>query len=74
MKAERSELDNLLTPEEVCAMLKIKKQRLYEWVHFKRIPYVKVGGRFLRFSADQLREWIRANSYDIIKNNDSLVR
>jgi excisionase family DNA binding protein len=72
MKAERVEFAELLTPEEVCSLLRIKKQRLYEWVHFKQIPYVKVG-RFLRFSSEALRQWLAANSSDIMKGDDSLT-
>jgi excisionase family DNA binding protein len=73
MKAERVEFAELLTPEEVCALLKIKRQRLYEWVHFGRIPYVKIG-RFLRFSKSSLDEWLKASSFDIIKGDDSLLK
>jgi excisionase family DNA binding protein len=58
-------MEKLLTPEEVCGMLRIKKQRLYEWVHYNRIPYIKAG-RFLRFSKEQIEEWLRENTYGII--------
>ena len=61
----------LLTPEEVCGILRIKKQRLYEWVHYKRIPHVKVG-RFLRFSKEQIEEWLRENTYGIIRDDEKL--
>ena len=59
----------LLTPEEVCGILRIKKQRLYEWVHYKRIPHVKVG-RFLRFSKEQIELWLNENTYDIIPDDE----
>ena len=60
----------LLTPEEVCGILRIKKQRLYEWVHYNRIPYIKIGGRFLRFSKEQIQEWLDANTCGIIPNDE----
>jgi excisionase family DNA binding protein len=41
-------------------MLRIKKQRLYEWVHYNRIPYVKTG-RFLRFRKEQIDQWMKEN-------------
>ena len=72
MKNEAASFDELMTPEEVCTLLRIKKQRLYEWVHFKQIPYVKVG-RFLRFSSEALRQWLAANSSGIMKDDDSLT-
>lgn len=62
-------MEKLLTPEEVCGMLRIKKQRLYEWVHYKRIPYVKTG-RFLRFSKEQIEAWLDANAYGIITGDE----
>ncbi len=65
MKAREKDLESLMTPEEVCDLLKIKKQRLYEWVHFNQIPYIKVG-RFLRFSRSKIIQWLEANAYDII--------
>ena len=61
----------LLTPDELSGMLKVKKQRIYEWVHYKRIPYIKVG-RFLRFSKDQIQEWLRENTCDIITSDERL--
>jgi excisionase family DNA binding protein len=73
MKAIGKELEDLLTPDEICSILKIKKQRLYEWVHFNQIPYIKVG-RFLRFSRKQIKEWLESNSFDIIRNYESCIK
>ena len=63
------DLESLMTPEEVCILLKIKKQRLYEWVHFDKIPYIKVG-RFLRFSRSRLIQWLEENAHDIINSDE----
>jgi excisionase family DNA binding protein len=57
--------EDLLTPEELCSLLKVKKQRVYEWVHLGRIPYIKVG-RFLRFSRPDIEAWLKSNSSDIM--------
>jgi excisionase family DNA binding protein len=72
MKGKSDALEDLLTPEEVCSLLRIKKQRLYEWVHFGQIPYVKVG-RFLRFSRSKITEWINSRSYDIIGTDEPRI-
>ena len=69
MKAEKNRIEDLLTPEEVCALLKIKKQRLYEWVHFEKIPYIKIG-RFLRFSGKRIKEWLEENTHDTMEENE----
>lgn len=70
MKENAKGFEDLLTPEEVCSLLRIKKQRLYEWVHFNQIPYIKVG-RFLRFSGKKIKEWLESNTYDIIRTNEN---
>lgn len=65
-------LKDLMTPEELCSLLKVKKQRVYEWVHLGRIPYIKVG-RFLRFSRTQINEWLEANTFDIIESDEPRI-
>ena len=69
MKSEGNELIDLLTPDEVCSLLKIKKQRLYEWVHFGLIPYIKLG-RFLRFSRKKIFEWLEENTHDTMDSDE----
>jgi len=64
--------DDLLTPEELCSLLKVKKHRVYEWVHLGRIPYIKVG-RFLRFSRSQINAWLESNTFDIIDNDEPRI-
>lgn len=65
-------LKDLMTPEELCSLLKVKRQRLYEWVHLGRIPYIKVG-RFLRFSRSQINAWLESNTFDIIDNDEPRI-
>lgn len=69
MHINNNEIDDLLTPDEVCDLLKIKKQRLYEWVHFDRIPYIKIG-RFLRLSGKRIKEWLEENTHDRMDENE----
>lgn len=65
-------MEDLLTLEELCSLLKVKKQRIYEWVHLGRIPYTKVG-RFLRFSRSQINAWLESNTFDIIDNDEPRI-
>lgn len=67
-KRNKHVLEDLLTPDELCCMLKVKKQRVYDWVHLDRIPYIKVG-RFLRFSRPDIEDWLKANSSGIINSD-----
>ena len=53
--------DRLLDVKEAAAMLAVKPATLYQWAYQRRIPFVKLLGRALRFrlSAIQsiMREW-----------------
>ena len=53
--------DELLTPDEVCAYLKIKKDWLYDQVEAGHFPCVRVG-RQLRFRRSQLIGFLDARS------------
>ncbi len=49
--------DQLLTLEEVAAMLKVPRSWIYERTRRKLIPHVKLG-KYLRFPRAALSEWI----------------
>jgi excisionase family DNA binding protein len=61
-----------MTPEELCCLLKVKKQRVYEWVHLSRIPYINAG-RFLRFSSSQINEWLESIAFGIIDDDEPRI-
>lgn len=48
----------LLTKQQVMEVLGIKESTLYTWVHHKKIPYIKLGKRCLRFRESDILEWI----------------
>ena len=52
-------MEKLLTPENVCEMLGIKKCTLYAWVSRKKIGYLKVNG-ILRFSEKEIERWLKS--------------
>jgi excisionase family DNA binding protein len=56
--AEPSEADELLTLDEVAAILKLPKSWIYERTRRKLIPHVKLG-KYLRFSRAALSKWVR---------------
>ena len=51
-------MEKLLTKKDVLEMLAIKESTLYSWVHQKKIPFVKLGKRTLRFKENDILEWI----------------
>jgi excisionase family DNA binding protein len=56
-KAEPKE--RLFTMDEMAKILEIEKRQLVEWVQYRRIPYVKVEGRMIRFRISDIAKWIR---------------
>ncbi|MDD3014238.1 MAG: helix-turn-helix domain-containing protein [Candidatus Gastranaerophilales bacterium] len=55
-------IQNLLTIDEIAAIFKVPKATIYGWVHYRKIPYVKVGRR-LCFIEEQIRNFINNNNY-----------
>ena len=51
-------LDELLTPDEVSAILKVSKPWLYAQVQRGRFPSVRFNGRSLRFKASDIQRYI----------------
>lgn len=52
----RAELE-LLTPDEVCGLLKVKRDWLYDQVQEGRIPHLRMGRR-LRFRPSEIQDWL----------------
>jgi excisionase family DNA binding protein len=55
-------MENLIGPEEASQALGIEVSTLYNWVHRRRIPFVKVGSA-LRFKPSALEGWLREREY-----------
>ena len=51
-------MTELLTYEEAAQLLSIKRATLYSLVHHRRIPHVRLGPRFVRFSRAELEQWV----------------
>lgn len=51
---------NLLTVEDVAALLKVEKQMIYKLKRDKKIPFVKIGG-VIRFRRVDVNEWIESS-------------
>lgn len=51
--------EQLLTPDEVCALLKVEKDWLYSQVQRKLIPHVRMANsRMLRFKGTDIDRYI----------------
>jgi excisionase family DNA binding protein len=52
-----AQIDPLLTIDEVCALLKLEPQAIYQLTYRGRIPHFKIANR-LRFKLSEIVEWI----------------
>ncbi len=59
-EAGQSDTDDLLTLDEVAALLKLPKSWIYERTRRKLIPHVKLG-KYLRFPRAALSRWVHAD-------------
>jgi excisionase family DNA binding protein len=54
---QSTQIDPLLTIDEVCALLKLEPQTIYQLTYRGRIPHFKIANR-LRFRLSEIVEWI----------------
>ena len=48
---------NLMTVEDVAALLKVEKQLVYKLKRDRKIPFIKIGG-VIRFRRADVDQWI----------------
>jgi excisionase family DNA binding protein len=48
----------LLVAEEVAEILRVDKQRIYELVRTNQIPFIRLGERQYRFSAQAMEDFL----------------
>jgi excisionase family DNA binding protein len=51
--------DRLLTVQEVCELLGVKRSYIYSLTHTKQIPHIKIVGT-LRFRQKEIDKWLNA--------------
>ncbi len=59
--------EQLIDIEDVSRMLLVSKNTLYDWCATGKIPYVKLGGKFLRFYSSEIAQWIEAKKVVVKK-------
>ncbi len=57
--------DRLLSVDQAAELLNVKRQTLYNWVHQKRIPHVKLSRSVLRFDEGEVRRWLAAHAVPV---------
>lgn len=56
-------MDKLLTIDELAEYLTVKKSTIYQWVHLRLIPHMKVG-RLLRFKEEDIKKWLASKQVE----------
>lgn len=51
-------MERLLTIEQISELLQIKKSTIYSLVNQKRIPFIKLSGKLLRFKSSEIEKWL----------------
>lgn len=54
-----NQVPEFLTIDEVSAWLKMKQSTIYQLVHKKQIPYVKVNNKKLLFERGAIIDWLK---------------
>jgi excisionase family DNA binding protein len=58
---QEQEKERLFTLEEMCTLLKVDRRTMFDWVQYRKIPYVKVDGKLVRFRMSEVAEWVQRN-------------
>jgi excisionase family DNA binding protein len=64
---DRRQGEQLIDIDDVSRMLLVSKNTLYDWCATGKIPYVKLGGKFLRFYSSEIAQWIEAKKVVVKK-------
>lgn len=52
----------LMTAEEAAQLLHVRRSTIYELVHTRGLPHVKIGRRGMRFTRADLARWVGENT------------
>ena len=59
----------LLSVSQVADKLGVSKGTIYQYVHYRKIPFVKVNGK-LRFIADEITKWVMSGKVEVVDCNN----
>ena len=62
-------MDRLLDKYEVAKILKMSHRTIEGWVPKKRIPYIRVGPKNVRFSIKQIQKWLDENTQEAVNRD-----
>jgi excisionase family DNA binding protein len=57
-----------LNVTQAAAYLTLSKSTVYQYLHYKKIPFFKIGERVI-FSKSELDKWIKRYAKKVVKKN-----
>ncbi len=67
-------MTKLISYKEAAARLDVPVNTLRVWVNRKRIPYIRLGKRTVKFDPDALMEWVNAGRIEPSNDQESPTR
>lgn len=58
-------MDKLLTIDDVCAITGLRRSTIYKMICEKRIPFLKISGRCVRFWEADIERWLKSKTIDV---------
>ena len=65
MSAPSGMTGRLLTADDVAAYLGLKRGTVYEMVRSQRLPHVRVSRRAIRFTPEQIEQWVERQRVEV---------
>lgn len=59
-------MKDLLTLDQICEKLKVKRSFIYDLTSRSQIPYIKVG-RLIRFDPEEIDKWLQSQKVKVKK-------
>jgi excisionase family DNA binding protein len=59
--------EKLMNIDELAEMLNVNKKTIYQNVYHKRIPYISVNKKCLRFDPRAIEAWLKSKTRDAVE-------
>lgn len=61
-KKQQQKKEKLYTVDEMAALLKVDRRHIVEWVQYRRIPFVLLDGKSVRFRISDIVKWVETRA------------
>jgi excisionase family DNA binding protein len=61
--AAEEEKERLFTVDEMCKLLQVDKRTMCDWIQYRKIPYVRLDKKFIRFRMSDIVKWVQRKQH-----------